>query len=531
MKYWTLFLLVCIVAVVGCNGQTDAETAVSAPTKTATRPAIDEPTNPPTTTEAKATALPLPDSTTSQEPATNEPETITILYTNDEHGWMEGMAPGTGAAELLGIWQEVEGYSPDDESFIILSGGDMWTGPAISTWFDGESMSEVMNKMGYDAATVGNHEFDFGLDMLQVRQSQSDFPILSANMRYAENNELPTDLGILPYVILPVDGIEVGIIGLTTVSTPRTTNPNNVVDFIFIDYETALREIVPQAQAEGADIILVPGHICQHELEGLATAVSDLNIHLFGGGHCNELFAKEKNGAVLLEGGNHFRSYARAVFEVNPEDGTVEIIEVGTVQNEGGTAVSEIQDIIDKWSNVVDAELNEVIGYTNVSIERRSPEMQALITNAWLAGYPAADVAITNLGGMRAPIEAGEITLADIVTVMPFDNVIMEISLSGNQLLSVLDIARDDAIAGVHRQNFEWVLDSSGDSIDPDASYSLLVNDFMYAGGDEYAILAESDPNAYNTAIDWRQPVIDWIINHESTETNSIDDVLAGLLD
>ncbi len=507
MKYGLVFLLVLLFVGVGCNSQAETETAVS-PTSS--------PTDQPTVQSTR------PSST---------PETITILYTNDEHGWMEGMADGTGAAELLGIWQNEEGYSPDDPSFIILSGGDMWTGPAISTWFDGEGMAEVMNEIGYDAAAVGNHEFDFGLDMLQVRQAQSEFPLLSAIMRYAENNALPTELGILPFTIIPVNDVNVGIIGLTTTSTPWTTNPNIVADFNFIEYETALREIVPAVQAEGADLILVAAHACQYEIEGLATAVSDLGIHLFGGGHCNELFAKERDGVVLLEGGHHLRSYARAVFEVNPADGTVEIVEVGTVQNEGGTAVPDIQTIVKKWRQAADNELNEVIGYTEAGISQRSPEMQALVTHAWLASYPSADVAITNSGGFRADINPGDITLADIVGVLPFDNVIIAVSLSGEQLLTTLDIAQNDAIAGASRQNGQWLLDSSGDAIDPQATYSLLVNDFMYAGGDGYTLLAEADPEAYNTAIDWRQPVIDWIIAQASTESSPLDDALAGLLE
>ena len=495
MRHGILFLLTLLFVGVGCNRVAETETAVSS---------TIQPTN---------------------------QQTITILYTNDEHGWMEGMAEGSGAAELLDLWQTEEGYAPDDPSFIILSGGDMWTGPAISTWFDGEGMVEVMNEMGYDAAAVGNHEFDFGLDMLQVRQAQSEFPLLSANMRYAENNELPTDLGILPYTILPVHDVAVGIIGLTTTSTPWTTNPNNVADFNFIEYETALRDVVPLVQAEGADLIVVAGHVCQGELEGLATAVSDLGIHLFGGGHCNELFAKERAGAVLLEGGHHLRSYARAVFTVDPATGTVAVVAFGTVQNEGGTAVSEIQTIVQKWREATNDELNMVIGYTAAGIGQRSPEMQALITHAWLAGYPSADVAITNSGGFRAAIDPGEITLADIVGVLPFDNVIMAVSLSGEELLTTLAIAQNDAIAGVSRQNGQWILNSSGNVIDTQATYTLLVNDFMYAGGDDYTLLAAADPEAYNSAIDWRQPVIDWIIAQKSTKNNPLDDALMGLLE
>ena len=83
---------------------------------------------------------------------------ITILYTNDEHGWIEETDASNGAAKLMGKWTNQDEYD-GDESYLILSGGDMWTGPAISTWFEGESTVEVMNAMGYDAAAIGNHEY------------------------------------------------------------------------------------------------------------------------------------------------------------------------------------------------------------------------------------------------------------------------------------------------------------------------------------------------------------------------------------
>ena len=108
---------------------------------------------------------------------------LTVLYSNDEHGWMEGVEPGRGAANLLGLWREKEGYS-EDGPFLLLSGGDHWTGPAISTWFEGEGMVEVMNTMGYDATAIGNHEFDFGLDNLELRIQQANFPYLAANIQW-----------------------------------------------------------------------------------------------------------------------------------------------------------------------------------------------------------------------------------------------------------------------------------------------------------------------------------------------------------
>lgn len=453
---------------------------------------------------------------------------LTILYTNDEQGWLEGETQGTGAANMIGLWEQGEGLERDG-SFLILSGGDMWTGPAISTWFEGESMVAVMNEMGYTAAAVGNHEFDFGLDTLRQRTKQADFPLLGANIRYRENGAVPTDLGIHPFAIVQANGVQVGIVGLASRRTPRTTHPVNVSGLEFVGYEETLREIVPQVKAAGAEMILVPAHLCRDELEPLALAVADLGIHMFGGGHCNELFDEEIGGAVVVGGGKHMGSYARVTFTFDTERDTVVEVDYAVNRNIGGPADPAVEAVVSQWQQAVAGELDVVIGYTERGIQRRSQEMQDLITESWLAGYPAADVAITNLGGMRAPIEPGDITLADVIGVMPFNNVIIELKLTGEELVQVLAVAHGQAIGGVHLSGSRWILDRTGETIETDQTYHLLVNDFMYAGGDDFTLLAELDPEAYDTSIDWRQPVIEWITDQHSTKRDPIDDAVQQL--
>lgn len=466
----------------------------------------------------------IPDILTSSAETVRE---ITILYTNDEHGWMAGLQEGASAANLVGLWRTAEGYEPDG-NFLLLSGGDMWTGPAISTWFQGQSMAEVMNAMGYDAAAVGNHEFDFGLEMLQTRAAESGFPFLSANIRYKSDGTTPDDLGIRPYTIITVNEIQVGIIGLTTTSTPTTTNPVNVAEFNFIDYEIALREVVPQVKAEGAEMIVVPGHVCQAELEELAQDIADLGVQLLGGGHCNELFVSKVNDIILLEGGTALAGYAYATFQFDIASDTVMSVDYGVADNSGGTADPTVEAIVTRWQEEANAELNRTIGYSEQGVAQRSQRMQSLITEAWLWAYPSADVAITNLGGMRADLPPGDITLADVVSVMPFENVIVELSLTGEQLDVML--GQDSAaVGGVYRENFRWYLKVTDEELDPDELYTVLVNDFMYAGGDDYALLAVYDPDGYNTAINWRQPVIDWIMAQDSSPAIPIDEAIAAL--
>ncbi|KAA3663517.1 MAG: bifunctional metallophosphatase/5'-nucleotidase [Chloroflexi bacterium] len=508
-----------------CTGEQEAsapaETAVAvSPVPTIAEGVAEETAVSPTTPPQPSATPPPIDSDT--------PSSITILYTNDEHGWMEGIAPEKGAAQLMGLWGSEEAYDPEGP-FLVLSGGDMWTGPAISTWFDGVSMVEVMNSMGYAAAAIGNHEFDFGLDALLLRSQQADFPFLSANIRYVDDGSFPKDLGIEPYTIVGVGDMQVGIIGLTTQLTPQTTNPANVAQFKFIDYTTALREVVPQVKEEGADLILVPGHICRYELEQLANAVADLGIHLLGGGHCNELFADEVANIVLLEGGSSLSSYAFAEFFIDAETKEVVDVDYGVRPNAGGKADPMVEAIVAEWQAATNEELAVVIGYTEIGLERRSQAMQDLTTEAWLWAYPTADVAITNLGGMRADLPPGDIELSDIITIMPFDNVLIELTVSGSDLRKILARAAGDAVGGMESDVITWSFKESGDPLDPNGTYSLLVNSFMYAGGDDYTILAQSDPTAYDTGIDWRQPVIDWILAQDSSTDYPIDEAINAL--
>jgi 2',3'-cyclic-nucleotide 2'-phosphodiesterase (5'-nucleotidase family) len=477
------------------------------------------------TSEIEAASPTEVDAQPEADDASPENVTLTIVYTNDEHGWMAGEEEGQGAAELAGLWATE--FSESD-LVLPLSGGDNWTGPAISTWFQGESMVEAMNAMGYVATAVGNHEFDFTNSTLTTRTQQANFPFLGANIRYKSSGEIPTDLGIHPYTIVEANGLKIGIIGLANQDTPAVTNPLYIADLDFIDYEAALREYVPQVREAGADLVFVPGHICEWELSRLARAVKDLEIALFGGGHCHEHLADQVGGAVVLAGGSNLRGFAFATFEVTPATGEYALIDYGVEENVGGTPQPQVAEIVAHWQDLTDQELNVVIGYLDNEIEQRSDEMAALITQGWLWAYPA-DVAITNWGGMRDRIPAGDVTYASIISVMPFENVIMDVSLSGAELEQVLESGNYlPAIGGLYQKGGKWILKESGQPLDPEATYNLLVTDFMYAGGDDYRI-AEFDPEAYNTAINWRQPVIDWIIAQESSAENPLDGAIEAL--
>jgi 2',3'-cyclic-nucleotide 2'-phosphodiesterase (5'-nucleotidase family) len=250
-----------------------------------------------------------------------------------------------------------------------------------------------------------------------------------------------------------------------------------------------------------------------------------------GGGHCNERYAQEIGDVVVISAGDGFTSYAYAAFELDATTKDVINVDYGVTENQGGIEDQAVADVVAYWAAETDQELDVVIGYLNADVPKRSEMMAALITEAWLYAYPTADVALTNWGGMRDRIPAGEITMAAIVGVMPFNNVLVDVKMTGAQLERVLAAGRGDPpVGGIHLQDGQWILNKTGLPIEPDTIYSVLVNDFMYAGGDNLTMLAEYDPNAYNTSISWRQPVIDWIEAQGSTVDKPLDELIDALI-
>ncbi|MEE9609662.1 MAG: bifunctional UDP-sugar hydrolase/5'-nucleotidase, partial [Desulfatiglandales bacterium] len=441
---------------------------------------------------------------------------IIILYTSDEHGCMEATKNTGGAAGLMGLWRKEEGYNKDGP-FLILSGGDMWTGPAISTWFRGESMASVMNLMGYHAAAIGNHEFDFGIERLVKQKKQSKFPFLSANIRDKETNL--TAAIATPYVVEDVNGVKVGLIGLTTIDTPQTTKAENVSAFNFIPYKEALERIVPKVKGDGAELLVVVGHICADEMRALATTAANLGIAVIGGGHCHELLGIVVNKIALIQGGGCMEAYAKVDLLFDTATDVVVNIKPSTHENTGGKPDSEIAAVVSHWRARTDESLSHVIGYLEKEIDRHSDAMFNMVTDAWLAAYPGADVSLTNRGGFRQSIPAGEISLATIIGVLPFDNTLVDAELTGAQLIENIKLCQP-VVGGMTTIGGYKLAD--GTPIDPAATYHVLVNDFIYAGGDGCKF-KEHDPDAYNTSINWRQPVKDWIPSLKTSPDTPLD--------
>jgi 5'-nucleotidase/UDP-sugar diphosphatase len=460
--------------------------------------------------------------------------TVTIFYTSDEEGYLEPVQTSSdtlgGAANLLAVLRQ-RGYDPDGDDALLLSGGDMWTGPAISSWFQGASAVQVFNRMGYDAAAVGNHDLDFGQQALLANADAAAFPFLTANATQADTGAWPEFAQ--PYVIREVNGVQVAIVGLTTIDTPRIVTPAHVEGLAFGEYADALRRVVPQARAEGAELVVVVAHASPSELEVLAPVAAELSIPLLAGGHHHTLENVERDGVRIVGPGAHWQSFAQINIAFDTAAGQVvstqaELIpvEYATASGNPVTPDARIETLVAAWKAQVDETLGEVIGYTGSGIDRDWP-LYNLVVDAWLWTYPEADLAINNLGGYREAIPPGEITRADVVATLPFENTLVEVQLTGEQVMDNL-LCCGGAVAGFtyHRAGARIIAElEDGSPLDPEATYHVLVNNFMYTGGDDY-LFATHDPDGYDTGISWREPVIEWILAQQTSPERPLETVL-----
>lgn len=475
-------------------------------------------------TAVSAVASPIP-------PAT--PSELVVIVTNDEHGYLlptedQDFFYG-GAAYCAASWVG-KGFQPKqtDSNTLLLSGGDSWTGPAISTWTHGESAVEVMNLMGYHASAIGNHEFDFGQDVISQRAAQAEFPFLAANLYRQGTQEIPDFAK--PYSIVEIQGVRVGIIGLALRETPTVVAANNLRGLSFGEYEAALRRWAPVVKSEGAQIIIVLSHICPNDLLALASDVRDLGIALFTGGHCHQARVTTIGDSVIAVGSAHWRDYALVKLIYDPKIGRivrteqqlVDVLVMKTAPNKPKPD-TQLTEAIAKWNERIRLALGQVIGYSTSGLKANSPAMHNMLVDSWLWAYPNADLAISNTGGFRQGLDAGEITIEDIVGVLPFDNELVEISVTGEEVLRTLNEAGDQLVLGGMKRSEQGrvVLLPGGQPLAPQATYRLLITDYLYSNKKYFFYLYDDEP--YETSILWRQPMIDWVQAQHSSASNPLE--------
>ncbi len=465
---------------------------------------------------------------------------VTVFHTSDEEG---ALAPDavtnpnvvSGGVANFRAWLAAEGYVP--AKHLLVSSGDNWTGQAVSTWFEGESTVEIMNLLGYRAAAIGNHEFDFDQSGLSARVAQAAYPYLSANIVEDATGSAPS--WAKPYTIVTVDGVDVGFVGLTTTSSSTSAHPKFVQGLSFTDPRAAVEKAGAEARAAGADILLVLAHEC---IVPTVAALENTEVRLDGilTGHCNEYGVSDVDGIPVVASSHYWWAFTRIDFEYDRESGKV--VDTTTKQVDVAYPASgenpvtpdpEVENVVSTWQSKADAELNVPVGYSQSGLTAGTWATANWFTDAWLSQFPSADVALFNFGSLRTPVPSGPFSVGDVVGLAPFKNVLVQVEVTGAELKSLLLASANQnalagpkaAVGGMKYKNaagqVEIALDS-GAPFDDAATYTVITTDFLYYGGAKYDF-ASYDPTPTDLGAHMRDPVISWTTALNTSATDPVE--------
>ena len=473
---------------------------------------------------------------------------LAIIHTNDSHGHdievkPEGEAEGNfsmaAVAALKADWEQ-KGYE-----VLLVDAGDATQGmPLVDNSKGGPAMA-FMNACGYDLMTVGNHEFDWGVDALAANEKLAEFPWLSANVFKKDDGSLRFQAN---KVVELSGGTKVGFFGLTTPTTRTASNPKEVAHFEFLngdDLYACAQEQVDELRKQGCELVICVGHLGNNSGNDEGTSKDVLQnvqgIDLFVDGHDHKEVEEEVSGTLLVETGCYMRSIG--VVAIDEGVPTNEPVAYGTYEGVDGS----VEAIIDEAYAKVKEELAVVLGETPFLLNgERSPGVRTQETNLgdfcadalrWAAEQELGktiDGAIDNGGGIRTSVQKGDITLGTIKAVKPFSNEIVVLDVTGTQLLEALEAAcqavGSDSPIGAFPQvsgitytvdtavpyekgpaypdstfarpaapgSRVTITDVGGRGFSETETYSLAMNDFLSHGGDTYY--------AFGQAADAKQP-------------------------
>ena len=204
--------------------------------------------------------------------------------------------------------------------------------------------------------------------------------------------------------------------------------------------------------------------------------------------------------------------------QYNTDNKTVKINSSEIVENKGSTPDTDVQTIVGYWQDRTQEALSEEIGYCSTTIYQSSISMGNLVCDSWLQTFPDADVSITNSGGIRQDINQGIISLETMVGLLPFENSIYELELTGTELIECID---NYLIGGMTTVGGYSLAD--GTPIYANSTYTVLTTDYLYSADPEFS---QYDPEPYNTSVNYRQPLTDWIKSMNTTSQNPLNNYL-----
>lgn len=484
--------------------------------------------------------------------------TLTILHTNDHHGhpvaFFDYPADGQGGLPAQATF--VQAVRATEENVLVLSAGDINTGRPESNFFNAEPDIIGMNYIGYDAMTMGNHEFDPSYEKMQEQIALSEFPWLCANVLTSEGKLIDN---VKPYIIKDYGPFKVAILGLLDAGTAQTGNPANIAGLTFADEVMTARKYMKELESK-ADLVIALVHMGLYESEDegskrLAAEVSGIDMIIDGHTHTKTLTPEyvtnlETGYEVPIVQARHWGLYMGRI-DVTFTSEEVEEFLFGLIpinvqyreKLDDGSTVFHYEDqeipedqgllsLLTPYVEQVDAVLNEEIGvatapFLNADTRKRETAIGNIVADsmAWFCNEMnlEVDFAFQNGGGIRTDIADGPILKRTIYEVLPFDNSVAVVSLTGADVIALFERTVETIGQGAMPQvsgEVSYRIDTenglidelliAGEPVDPDREYRIATNSYLAASGDGYEIFANGY-DYYDTSLMQRDAFIEYV--------------------
>ncbi|EOS45552.1 hypothetical protein C809_02971 [Lachnospiraceae bacterium MD335] len=464
---------------------------------------------------------------------------LVVIHTNDIHGRYENNEESLGMSSVAAL----KGYYETQGANVLLfDAGDFSQGTNLVNYYDGLDSVHFLNAAGYDAVSLGNHEFDFGFDELKAMADAAQFPILDANILSRETNE--------PYfasnTVFTFGNMTVGVFGLDTPEAKTKASPKNVKDVIILDNEelfACAQAQVNELKAKGCDYIICIGHLgVDEESTGrrsvdVAANVNGIDLLVDGHSHTKIDGGIDVNGTKIVSTGSYLEKIGVVVYDGK----TTKAQLVDDLYTVGGCPsmdafVKSFNDIVKEAYAGTFATTTSLLDGTRGNVRTRETNLGDFSADAYkytAETYVAdneldmvIDGAIQNGGGIRDTIAAGEISMDTLYKVFPFGNTVSIVTLKGSELLEALEascFACPNELGGFPQvSGIQFTIDTSvpyaqgafypdstyyapaapgsrvtitsvgGKAFDPNATYNIAVNNFMADGGDTYYVFTNA---------------------------------------
>jgi 5'-nucleotidase/UDP-sugar diphosphatase len=491
-------------------------------------------------------------------------ESLVLLHTNDIHSHLDPLRAPRGSGRVGGAAARAALLARERAlggTTLTLDAGDVFQGTAYFNLFHGLPEYRAMSRMGYDAGAMGNHELDTGPVGWLRADRAATFPILSANVlvaaesswaaglapvpdslrghpRWVGGTAVPDDAPLRelcePYLVREVGGRRVALLGLMTGELPHIVAPGPNHGTAVTDPISTAKALVPGLRAR-ADVVIVISHLGLDDDRKLAARVPGIDVIVGGHSHTllkapvivlNRANANGYHGTAIVQAGSEGVWVGRTTLHFDGAELASVTGQVLPVRPDEGEDPA-VEQLLQPYRDSMAAAVSAPVAHTSQAYGRKGLEDGDTALGDFVADAmrePAgADIAIQNVGGIRAGLPAGDVTVGDLYSVLPFENRIVIVKMKGWQVRELLDaigrrigkgnFAQVSGVRFVIRGDHASDIRVGGTVLESDRTYRVATIGFLYAGGDGYTQFAKAGP-AEDTGLKQREAAIDFLRRH-----------------